>query len=75
MPEGVFSLDLTSYLNLSDYLEANVRKWYEFVHKSRQNICSGELRLVIGRDKTMAWSIATVSGISQQTTSTLKFKA
>ena len=76
MPEGALSLDLTSDLAFSDYVEANVRKWYEFVHKiRRQNIRNGELRLVIGCDKTTAWGIATVSGMSQQTTSKLKFKA
>ena len=75
MPEGAISLDLASDLAFSEYLEANVRRWYEFVHKiRRQSIRNGQIRLVIGCDKTTAWGIATVSGMSQQTTSKLKFK-
>ncbi|KIM46832.1 hypothetical protein M413DRAFT_422275 [Hebeloma cylindrosporum] len=75
MPEGATSLDLNNELSFSDYLEANVRKWYEFVRRVRgKRIRNGELRLVIGCDKTTAWGIATVSGMSQQRTSKLKFK-
>jgi len=76
MPEGAISLDLDNDLAFSNYLEANVRKWYEFVRGVRgKSICNGQIRLVIGCDKTTAWGIATVSGMSQQTTTKLKFKA
>jgi hypothetical protein len=76
MPEGATSLDLASDLAFSEYLEANVWKWYEFVYKiRRQSIRNGQIRLVIGCDKTTAWGIATVSGVSQDTTNKLKFKA
>ena len=73
MPEGAISLDLASDLAFSEYLAANVQKWYEFVHKiRRQSISNGQIRLVTGCDKTTAWGIATVSGMSQHK---LKFKA
>jgi len=76
MPEGAISLDLDNDLAFSNHLEANVRKWYEFVRQVRgKSICNGQIRLVIGCDKTTAWGIATVSGMSQQTTTKLKFKA
>jgi len=70
------SLDLENDSVFSDYLEANVRKWYEFVSRvrGRRDIRNGQIRLVIGCDKTTAWGIATVSGISQQTITKLRFK-
>jgi hypothetical protein len=73
MPEGAISLDLENDLPFRNYLKTNVLKWYEFVCRGR-SICNGQIRLVIGCDKTTAWGIATVSGISQQTTTRLKFK-
>jgi len=76
MPEGAMSLDLENDAVFSDYLEANVRKWYEFVSRvrGRRDIRNGQIRLVIGCDKTTAWGIATVSGMSQQTITKLRFK-
>ena len=76
IPEGAISLDLENDAVFSDYLEANVRKWYEFVSRvrGRRKIRNGEIRLVVGCDKTTAWGIATVSGMSQQTTTKLRFK-
>ena len=76
MPEGAMSLDLENDAVFSDYLEANVRKWYEFVSRvrGRRDIRNGQIRLVIGCDKTTAWGIATVSGMSQQTKTKLRFK-
>jgi len=75
MPEGAISLDLENDLSFTDYLEANVQKWYEFVRRvRRRSVRNGQIRLVIGCDKTTAWGIATVSGMLQQTTSKLEFK-
>ena len=64
------SLDLENDALFSDYLAANVRKWYEFVSRvrGRRSIRNGQIRLVIGCDKTTAWGIATVSGMSQEKT-------
>ena len=77
MPEGAISIDLENDAIFSDYLEANVQKWYEFVSsvRGRRKIRNGEIRLVVGCDKTTAWGIATVSGMSQQSTTKLKFKS
>jgi len=76
MPEGATSLDLQNDMAFNNYLEANVRKWYEFVYRVRgQSIANGQLRLVTGCDKTTAWGIATVLGVSHQRTTKLKFKA
>ena len=76
MPEGAISLDLENDIAFNNYLEANVRKWYEFVYRVRgRSVPNGQMRLVIGCDKTTSWGIATVSGVSQQKTSKLKFRA
>ncbi|KIM46830.1 hypothetical protein M413DRAFT_263918 [Hebeloma cylindrosporum] len=73
MPEGATSLNLENDIAFSNYLAANLEKWYEFVYRVRgKSIGNGELRLVTGCDKTSAWGIATVSGMSQHS---LKFKA
>ena len=75
MPEGAISIDLENDVAFNNYLKANVQKWYEFVRKvCGQNVPNGQIWLVIGCNKTTAWGIATVSGMSQQTTSKLKFK-
>ena len=75
MPEGAISHDLDNDLAFSDYLEANVWKWYEFVHRVRgKSIRNGQIRLVVGCDKTTAWGIATVSGMSQEAVTKLEFK-
>jgi hypothetical protein len=75
MPEGAISLDLENDAGFSSYLKANVRKWYESVSRAgRRDIRNGQIRLVIGCDKTTAWGIATVSGMSQQSTTKLRFK-
>jgi len=76
MPEGAISFDLENDAVFSDYLEANMGKWYEFVYRVRgqRKIRNTQIRLVIGCDKATAWGIATVSGGSQQMTSRLKFK-
>ena len=76
MPEGAISLDLENDIAFNNYLEANVRKWYEFVYRVRgRSVPNGQMRLVTGCDKTTSWGIATVSGVSQQKTSNLKFQA
>ena len=70
-----------SDLAFIDTLEVNVQEWYEFVHNFRssfQDIRNGELRLVIGCDKMIAWgghSSCHSVEYAQQTTSKLKFKA
>jgi hypothetical protein len=76
MPEGAVSLDLENDAGFSDYLEANVWKWYEYVSRvrGRRDIRNGQIRLVIGCDKTTTWGIATVPGMSQQSTTKLRFK-
>ncbi|KIM41810.1 hypothetical protein M413DRAFT_410101, partial [Hebeloma cylindrosporum] len=64
IPEGAISLDLQNKIAFSNYLDANLRKWYEFVYRVRgKSIGNGELRLVIGCDKASAWGIATVSEV------------
>jgi hypothetical protein len=76
IPEGATSINLENDFAFGNYLEANVQKWYEFIYRVRgRNIPNGQIRLVTGCDKTTTWGIATVSDISQQTTSKLKFKA
>ena len=76
MPEGAISLDLENDAVFSEYLEANVPKWYKYISRvrGRRNTRNGEIRLVVGCDKTTAWGIATVSGMTQQTKTRLRFK-
>jgi len=76
IPEGAISLDLENDAVFSEYLEANVRKWYKHIFsvRGRRDVRNGQIRLVVGCDKTTAWGIATVSGISEQTKTKLRFK-
>jgi len=53
-----------------------VRKWYKYIFsvRGRRDVRNGQIRLVVGCDKTTAWGIATVSGISEQTKTKLRLK-
>ena len=73
MPQGARSEDLGNVARFRDYLTANVADWYKFVN----GVCgreakNGDIRLVVGFDKTKCWGIATFVNQTIQK-NTLKF--
>jgi hypothetical protein len=76
MPEGAVSYDLENIPAFRNYVAANVEKWYKFVNGVRgREAKNGDVRLVIGCDKTTSWGMAALANVSQHKVSQLKFKA
>jgi hypothetical protein len=74
MPRGARSQDLGNLARFREYAAANVANWYRFVNgplgREAQN---GDVRLVVGSDKTTSWGIATFSNQTQHNNCLLKF--
>jgi len=76
MPEGAVSYDLENIPAFRNYVAANVEKWYKFVNGVRgREAKNGDIRLVIGCDKTTSWGMAALINVTQHKVSQLKFKA
>jgi hypothetical protein len=74
MPRGASSEDLGNLARFREYAAANVANWYRFVNGPRgREAKNGDLRLVIGFDKTTSWGIATFANQSQHNSCLLKF--
>ena len=62
IPAGAESRDLQNMAHFSAYVEANIDNWYRFVNgvlgcEAR----NGDLRVVVGHDKSTSWGMATFS--------------
>jgi len=75
MPRGARSEKLGNKIKMfKEYAAANVANWYRFVN----GLCgreaeNGDIRLVIGFDKTTSWGIATFANQTQQNNCRFKF--
>jgi hypothetical protein len=69
MPRGARSEDLGNVEKFMEYAAANVDDWYKFVNGPRgRRAKNGDVRLVVGFDKTTCWGIATFANQSHQNT-------
>ncbi|KAF8157956.1 hypothetical protein B0H34DRAFT_436166 [Crassisporium funariophilum] len=67
MPEGANSEELENFGRFREYAAANVEHWYEFVNGPRgREAKNGDIRLVVGCDKSTAWGIAIFANHTQQ---------
>ena len=74
MPRGARSENLGDYARFREYAAANVTEWYKFVNGRRgREVKNGDVRLVVGSDKTTSWGIATFVNQTQQNSCRLKF--
>jgi hypothetical protein len=76
MPKGARSTDLANYARFREYAAANVADWYKFANGPRgREAKNGDVRLVVGFDKTTSWGIATFANqtLSQQNGCQLRF--
>ena len=74
MPRGARSEDLKKMATFREYAAANVANWYRYVNGPRgREAKNGEVRLVVGFDKTTSWGIATFANQTQQNSCRLKF--
>ena len=76
MPEGAYSEDLSNFSRLNKYIATHAEDWYKFVNGPRgREAQNGDLRVVVGCDKTTSWGMATFanSSLSHDTNFWLKF--
>ena len=74
MPRGARSERLGDSKRFMEYATANVTEWYKFVNGRRgREVKNGDVRLVVGSDKTSSWGIATFVNQTQQNSCRLKF--
>ena len=74
MPRGARSEDLGNLSRFRKYAAANLANWYRYVNGPRgREAKNGDLRLVVGFDKTTSWGIATFGSQTQQNSCILKF--
>ena len=67
MPVGSNSEDLTNKRLLRKYAAMNAEHWYRYIIDDQgREISNGDVRLVVGYDKTVAWGMATFSNLSAQ---------
>jgi hypothetical protein len=74
MPRGARSEDLKNVASFREYAATNVANWYRFVNGPRGcEVENGEIRLVVGFDKTTSWGIATFANQTEQNSCRFKF--
>ncbi|KDR74002.1 hypothetical protein GALMADRAFT_597560 [Galerina marginata CBS 339.88] len=65
MPVGSRSEDIANTVRLRNYLATHAESWYNYIVGVRgREIQNGDVRLVIGWDKSKAWGMATFSNTS-----------
>ena len=77
MPDGAFQEELGNLYKFRDYVAVHAANWYKFINgplrgREAQN---GDVRVVVGSDKTTSWGMATFTNTSsaQQSNFRLKF--
>ena len=78
MPEGADSEDLRNRLRFQTYIGTHAKDWYKFANgPCGREARNGDLRLVVGHDKSTSWGMASFSNssLSQGTKFRLKFTA
>jgi hypothetical protein len=76
MPDGAYSEGLGNFSRLGKYIATHAEDWYKFVNGPRgREAQNGDLRVVVGCDKTTSWGMATFShsSLSRETNLRLKF--
>ena len=74
MPRGARSEKLGDLARFREYEAANIANWYRFVNGPRgREAKNGDVRLVVGFDKTTSWGIATFANQTQQNSCRLRF--
>uniref|UniRef100_A0A8H7XWW5 Uncharacterized protein n=1 Tax=Psilocybe cubensis TaxID=181762 RepID=A0A8H7XWW5_PSICU len=67
MPEGAYKEELNNISKFRNHIAIHAESWYRFANgPCGREIQNGDLRLVIGCDKTTYWGIATFYDVVQQ---------
>lgn len=74
MPQGAHTEDLANVSQFRQYFSSNAESWYTYINNIRgREAENGDVRLVIGCDKTSSWGMAAFSNSTAQDFR-LKFK-
>ena len=76
MPDGAYQEELGNLSRFRDYVGIHAENWYKFVNGPRgREAQNGDVRVVVGCDKTTCWGMATFANTSsaQQSRFRLKF--
>ncbi|KAJ3504898.1 hypothetical protein NLJ89_g7699 [Agrocybe chaxingu] len=75
IPEGATSADLEDLARIRKYAAANLLRWYRYVNGPRgRDARNGEIRIVIGCDKSASWGTATMTNDTPESNCQLKFR-
>jgi hypothetical protein len=77
MPDGAFQEELGNLSKFRDYAAVHAVNWYKFINGPRgREAQNGDVRVVVGCDKTTSWGMATFANTSssQQSNFRLKFR-
>ena len=74
MPEGAYSEELSNFSSFRDYLVSHVVDWYKFIiGPCGREARNGDIRVVVGCDKTTSWGMATFSNYESSLSQDPKF--
>ena len=77
MPDGAFHEELGNLSKVRDYISVHAADWYKFVNGPRgREAQNGDLRVVVGCDKSTSWGMATFANTNsaQRSNFCLKFR-
>ncbi|KDR79879.1 hypothetical protein GALMADRAFT_1167012 [Galerina marginata CBS 339.88] len=76
MPDGAHLEELNNISKFRDYILIHAENWYKFLNGPRgREAKNGDLRVVVGCDKSTYWGMAMFPNISHQSSFHLEFKA
>ena len=75
MPDGAFQEELGNLSKFRDYVAVHAASWYKFVNGPRgREAQNGDVRLVVGCDKSTSWGMATFANTSSAQRSNFRLK-
>ena len=75
MPDGAFQEELGNLSKFRDYVAVHAASWYKFVNGPRgREAQNGDVRVVVGCDKSTSWGMATFANASSAQRSNFRLK-
>lgn len=73
IPDGARAIDVENTRRFTAYAKANLENWYRYANGPRgREAQNGDLRLIIGCDKTTSYGMVAASNMSRERTNYLK---
>ena len=75
MPDGAFQEELGNLSKFRDYVAVHAANWYKFINGPRgREAQNGDVRVVVGCDKSTSWGMATFANTSSAQRSNFRLK-